>query len=206
MSADGDTGLFGLVAALPPLEALAVVLAIAYLVLATREHIACWYCALVSTAIYVVLFWDVSLLMQSALNGYYLLMAVYGWHQWRFGGAQHAGVTIRCWPLRNHLLALAAIATAATVNGSLLAAHTDAAWPYADAFLTWGAVVTTYMVTQKILENWIYWFVIDALSIPLYLERGLTVTAGLFGVYLIIVVSGYLHWRRDYAAGRVLAT
>ena len=71
-------------------EAFAVFLAIAYLLLAVRENILCWYCALFSTAIYIFLFWNVSLLMESALNVYYLLMAVYGWYQWKYGGTNLA--------------------------------------------------------------------------------------------------------------------
>ena len=62
-------------------ELLAVLLAIAYLFLALRENSLCWYCALASTAIFTSLFWDVSLLMESALNVYYMAMAVYGWWQ-----------------------------------------------------------------------------------------------------------------------------
>ena len=54
------------------------------------------------------------------------------------------------------------------------------------------------MVARKILENWLYWLVIDSASIYLYLERGLTLTAGLFAVYLIIVVFGYRRWLRQY--------
>jgi nicotinamide mononucleotide transporter len=54
------------------------------------------------------------------------------------------------------------------------------------------------MVAKKILENWLYWFVIDSVSIPLYIERGLHLTAFLFAAYLVIVVSGYLAWRKHY--------
>ena len=186
-------------AAMSPWEGVAVVLAIAYLLLAAREHVACWACALVSTAIYIGLFWNVSLLMESALNGYYLLMAVYGWWQWRAGGAAGTGVAIRRWRWRTHAVAVTGVCAAAALNGYLLAEHTSAAWPYVDSFTTWGAVVTTFMVTQKILENWVYWFVIDAVSIPLYIDRGLYATACLFAVYLVIVVFGFLSWRRAYA-------
>ena len=79
--------------------------------------------------------------------------------------------------------------------------HTLAAWPYVDSFTTWGAVVTTFMVARKVLENWVYWFVLDAVSIPLYAERGLYVTAMLFALYLVIIVFGFLRWHRQYAAG-----
>ena len=182
-----------------PWEGLAVVLALAYLLLATKENILCWYCALISTAIYTVLFWDVRLLMNSALNIYYMLMAVYGWQQWRFGGADHDGIVIKTLSRNSHLLIFVAIAFMTAASGLLLSQNTDAAWPYVDSFTTWASVITTLMVARKILENWLYWLVIDAVSIPLYIERELYLTAGLFMAYLVIVVVGYVNWRQRYA-------
>lgn len=177
-------------------ESIAVVLAVAYLLLAAREHIACWVCALASTAIYTVLFWDVSLLMESALNVYYMAMAVYGWQQWRYGGSTHSGVSIRTLTWRQHGLILAAVAVLTLVSGTLLSGKTTAVWPYVDSFTTWASVITTVLVAKKYLENWLYWFVIDGVSIPLYLDRGLYLTAALFAVYLVIIVFGYLSWQR----------
>lgn len=188
-------------AAMSPWEALAAALAIAYLLLAARERIACWGCALVSTAIYTVLFWNVSLLMESALNVYYLLMAIYGWYQWRRGGRDGASLAISVWRWQRHAAVVGGVVLATAVNGYLLDQHTLAAWPYVDSFTTWGAVVTTFMVARKVLENWVYWFVLDAVSIPLYAERGLYVTAMLFALYLVIIVFGFLSWHRQYAAG-----
>ena len=83
-------------------EACAFLLAIAYLLLAVRENILCWYCALFSTGIYIFLFWNVSLLMESALNVYYLLMALYGWYQWKYGGKQKSGIPIQKFGLTNN--------------------------------------------------------------------------------------------------------
>ena len=182
-------------------ELLAVLLAIAYLLLALRENSLCWYCALASTAIYTGLFWDVSLLMESALNVYYMAMAVYGWRQWRgskgvLTNSGKSAIEISTWPLRNHLLAWGFIAVLTVVSGSLLANNTSAALPYLDSFTTWGSVLTTWMVTRKILENWLYWVVIDSVSIALYIDRGLYLTSLLFVAYVIIVVFGYLSWRQ----------
>ena len=182
--------------ALSAAEGIAVVLAVAYLLLAAREHIACWACALASTAIYTVVFWDVSLLMESALNVYYMAMAVYGWQQWRYGGTAHRGISIRTLSLRQHGLILVAVALLTLGSGAYLAGQTTAAWPYVDSFTTWASVITTVLVAKKYLENWLYWFVIDSVSIPLYLDRGLYLTAGLFAVYLVIVVFGYVSWHR----------
>jgi len=185
-------------------ELLAVLLSIAYLLLALRENSLCWYCALASAAIYTGLFWDVSLLMESGLHVYYTAMAVYGWWQWRGdkreGRAINAGVIeISRWPFKNHLLAWTVIAVLTLVSGSLLASNTTAALPYLDSFTTWGSVLTTWMVTRKILENWLYWIVIDGVSILLYIDRGLYLTSLLFVAYVIIVVFGFFAWRRRMA-------
>jgi nicotinamide mononucleotide transporter len=78
--------------------------------------------------------------------------------------------------------------------------HTNAAYPYLDAFVTVSSVVTTYMVARKILENWLYWLVVDSLSLYLYVQRGLYFYVGLFAVYLVLVVIGFVRWRRDWRA------
>ncbi len=185
-------------------ELLAVLLAVAYLLLALRENSLCWYCAFVSTAIFTVLFWDVNLLMESALNVYYIAMAVYGWWQWR--GNKKADMSsvnkakeISTWPLRNHLLVWSVIAGLTLISGNLLANNTMAVLPYLDSFTTWGSVLTTWMVAQKILENWLYWIVIDTVSIFLYVDRGLHLTSLLFVAYVIIVVLGFFAWRKRMA-------
>jgi nicotinamide mononucleotide transporter len=188
-----------------PWEPAAVALAGAYLLLAMRENRLCWYAAFASTAIYTVLFWDAALLMESALNVYYMAMAVYGWYVWRFGGSAHQGVSIHTWRGRHHLLALAGIAGATAVSGSLLAAHTQAALPYLDSFTTWSSVFTTYLVARKVLESWLYWIVIDSASIYLYLERGLELTALLFAAYAVLAVMGWFAWRRQWLNHRATA-
>ena len=181
-------------------EVVAVTLGIAYLLLAMRESLWCWAAAFVSTGIFLVLFWRVGLLMESALQVYYLVMAVYGWWQWRHGGAGQTQLAISRWHSRHHLAAFAAVLLASAASGALLERYTDAALPYLDSFTTWGSILTTWMVTRKILENWLYWLVIDSVSIYLYLDRGLYLTAGLFVLYLIIVLFGYRKWLLHYQA------
>ena len=64
------TSAFGEAQALTAWEAVAVLLALAYLVFAMKGSIWCWAAAFTSTAIYTVLFWNVALLMESLLNVY----------------------------------------------------------------------------------------------------------------------------------------
>ena len=177
------------------LEILGVILAIAYLLLAAKESIWCWLCAFISSAIYVYLFWQVGLLMESMLNVFYISMAVAGWLQWRYGGVKHEGLSIKTLRLWQHGLILLLIFLLAWLNGWFMLNYTAAAWPYVDSLTTWASVLTTFMVVYKVLENWIYWFFIDALSIYLYLDRGLYLTVLLFLIYLVIVVFGFLSWR-----------
>ena len=179
-------------------EASAVVLGIAYLLLAVRESLWCWYAAAASTGIFLFLFWDVDLLMESGLQVYYLAMAAYGWWQWRRGGTNNSPLQISRWSLRQHCVAITVVLVAAAASGKLLAVNTNAALPYLDSFTTWGAVLTTWMVARKVLENWLYWLVIDAISIGLYLDRNLYLTALLFVVYLVIACYGYWQWRQHY--------
>lgn len=185
-------------AAMSSWEIIAVILALAYLLLAMREKISCWYAAFASTAIYTFLFWDVSLLMESALQIFYLVMAVYGWWQWRHHRDKQRDLHIHRWPLRFHLIVFSAVAVLTLVFGYVLEANTSAALPYLDSFTTWGAVITTIMVARKVLENWIYWFVIDGVSIYLYLDRELYLTALLFLIYVVLVVIGFFQWLAIY--------
>ena len=151
------------------LETLAVVLGIGYLVLAMRENSLCWYCAFFSTALYVWIFGDVDLYMESALNVYYMGMAIYGWSQWQRGGVDNTGVKIVRWTLKQHSIGVIGIFTISVISGYLLSKNTSAQLPYLDSFTTWGSVFTTVMVARKVLENWLYWIVINAVSIYLYI-------------------------------------
>ena len=180
------------------LELIAVVLAIAYLLLAVRQHIACWYAAFISTAIFLYVFWQVNLYMESGLQVYYLGMAVYGWWAWQGGRSKgKPGLTINTWSLGQHLIVIGIVVLATFVSGTLLSG-TEQRLGYLDSFTTWGAVVATFMVTRKVLENWLYWIVIDSASLYLYFDRELYFTMILFLVYLVIIFFGFQSWLREY--------
>ena len=191
------TSISDAIAAFSGLELIAVALAVAYLLLAMRQSIWCWYAAFISTAIFTYLYWDVSLYMESALNVYYIGMAAYGWWQWRGGLSESSSPIIRL-NAQQHLIAIGLIALATLISGYLLQHNSDARLPYLDSFSTWGAVVTTYMVAKKVLDNWLYWIVINSVGIYLNIDRCLLLTALLLGSYQIMSVVGYLNWRKSY--------
>ena len=180
-----------------PWEVAAVILALAYLVLAIRENVLCWLAAILSTSIYIVLMYRVGLYMESALQLFYIAMAVYGWYSWTHGEGPGHRLEVSSWPLRRHIAPLALILLLSLGSGYLLQNFSDAALPFLDSFTTWGAIVTTWMVARKIIQNWHYWFVIDSVSVYLYIDRGLMLTALLFLVYLVLIVFGYREWRKS---------
>ena len=182
---------------LAPLEVIAVVAAIAYLLLAIRQNIWCWLGAAVSTAIYVFLFFDARLYMESALNLFYFAMAIYGWSVWYFGRSGDEKLPVSVWGRNVHGIAITSIVAASILSGYLLARYSDAAYPYIDSMTTWGAIWATFLVARKVLENWWYWLVIDAASIVIYWTRDLHLTALLFAVYVVMIPFGLVAWQRS---------
>ena len=178
------------------LEIFAVIFAITYLILAVRQNILCWYAAFLSTAIYTFLYWDVSLYMESILNVYYLLMAIYGWANWN-NKKDQIDLPIMEWSINKHFISILIILFFTLVSGFLLN-NTEAARPYLDSFTTWGSVFTTYMVTQKILSNWLYWLVINGVGIFLNIDKELYLTALLLLSYQVISILGFINWRKSY--------
>ncbi len=180
-------------------EAIAMILAIAYIVLAIKQSLWCWPAAFVSTLIYTILFYDVSLLMDSALNAYYLIMAVYGWYSWKFGGKlEQQELEVSTFGLSKNIQIIIVLSIISLGFGYVMANYTSADFAYVDSFTTVFAVFSTYMLAKKIIENWIYWIVIDIVSIYIYIQKGLNLTAVLFMIYTILAFVAYQNWKKEY--------
>jgi nicotinamide mononucleotide transporter len=187
---------------LPWLELVAMLLSLAYVLLAAKGSLWCWPAAFISTALYTYIFYDVLLLMDSALNAYYLLMAVYGYWQWskktHNNSKSNIELSIVSWELSWHIKACIALTLTALALGYFMANFTKADFPYLDTFTTVFAVFATYLVANKVLENWLYWIVIDFVSIYLYIEKGLIPTTVLFVIFVIVACYGYAKWLKLY--------
>jgi len=194
------------VAATSPWETVAAVLALAYVILAIKRSLWCWLCALVSVTIYIVIMFQARLYMETALQVFYLVMAVYGYIEWRRGRDASGAVGLMHWSLRTHAIVLTAIVVIGGINGWILKRNTNAAWPYVDAFITWGSVVTTWMVTRRVIENWLYWIVIDGVGAYIYFRQDLTPTGVLFLIYTGIAIHGCRVWMRAAPASVRIAT
>lgn len=185
--------------AMSGLELAAASLALAYVALATRQNTWCWLCALISASCYSVIFWRLALTYQALLNLYYVMMALYGWTQWRQGGQVTVQLSIQRWPLRTHVVAICCLLV---VSAALAYVSNRSEAPLLlvclDALVAVFSVFTTYLVTKKVLENWCYWIIINALACYLYWSQDLYLTALLFVGYVGMSCYGWSSWTRSY--------
>ena len=179
-------------------EIVAAILAIAYLILAMLQDIRCWVAWIISSLMYFFVMYSANLYMEALLQIFYIFIGLYGLNQWRFKADKKDALKITTWSVKNHLMVIGALVFLTFISGYILTIYTAAASPFIDAFTTWGAIAASYLVAKKILENWFYWFVIDFVSVFLFISRELYPTALLFIVYLVLVVIGYSAWRKSW--------
>jgi nicotinamide mononucleotide transporter len=188
---------------LTSLELLAMLLALAYLLLAMRHSLWCWPAALCSTVIYTYVMWQHALLSDALLQVYYAAMALYGWWHWRLlqqtKQQSKSGVKpVLEWGWQAHFRLITVATVAGLLLGYLMANYTHADYPWVDAMTTSFSVMTTYLVVRKLLSNWLYWLVIDLVCVYVYLQKGLYFTTALFVLYSFLAVIGYVAWRSHY--------
>jgi len=178
-------------------EAFAVVTGLIYVVLILRRNRWGWVAGALSSSVYVFIAARARLPMQSLLQGYYVIMAVYGWFSWKRNAEQEDGRIYR-WPLRRHLWVALLLLSISALSAQLLARETRAAWPLLDSFTTWTSLMATWMLTRSVLENWLYWISADVIMVCLFFRQGYPYTAGLFFAYTIVSVLGLRAWLQRY--------
>jgi nicotinamide mononucleotide transporter len=123
-------------------------------------------------------------------------MAIVGWISWKKSEADKSSVIK--WEMKSHLINIFLSGSLAFVLGYVFDNYTNQANPYVDAFTTCFSLSATFMVTKKILENWIYWIVIDLVSIYLYAQRDYNLSAIQYGLFTILAVFGFMAWQKEY--------
>jgi nicotinamide mononucleotide transporter len=178
-------------------EFVAVVLGVSYVLLILKCNRLGWLAGAASSTIYVYLAARAHLPMQSVLQFYYVVMSVYGWRNWTRAQQQQGGGIGR-WPVRNHVLALLAIALLSALTAQWLRRETHAAWPYLDSMTTWISLFATWLIARLKLENWLYWIAADSVMAYLFAAQGYPFTAALFLTYMVIAVFGFREWLHKY--------
>ncbi|CAA6807132.1 MAG: Predicted thiamin transporter PnuT [uncultured Sulfurovum sp.] len=178
-------------------ESIAALLGVAYVVLAAKESLWAWVFGFFSTFIYTIIFWEGALFSSSFLNFYYMLMAVYGYYSWKNGSGEKM-LKIRTYSLFKNLKIIGLGVLLSLLFGYLSSTYTDAKLAYMDALVMVFSIIATWLLTQKVIENWIYWLVIDAIAIVLYWHTGYLATVVLFVIYVVLAVYAYLTWLKEF--------
>jgi nicotinamide mononucleotide transporter len=135
----------------------------------------------------------------------YLVLSIYGWYEWLYGGADRTQLTVSRTSAREWIIA----APTAVVFWLILAHYTEklpgVAFPYLDAGLATVSLVAQWMMTRKLLENWMLWIIADVVYVPMYIVKKLPVTAALYAVFLVLAVIGLRGWQRSYRERLALA-
>ena len=181
------------------LEVVATALALSYTVLAIRHSLWCWPAALVSTVLTLQIMLSANLYTDALLQLYYAGMALYGWWNWQQLRNQSGDLRqVVEWRLPQHLVLIALTALAGLLLGYLMQRYTSTDFAWLGAQISCFAVVTTFLVAKKVVSNWLYWIVIDAASIYMYLQKDLYFFTALFVIYTLTAASGYFAWRSNY--------
>jgi nicotinamide mononucleotide transporter len=191
-------------AAISWLEVLAFVLALANVVCSVRESHWAWPLAIISSVLYVWLFFVSKLYGETGVNVFFVVSAVWGWWQWLFGhrrGDMAPLAPARMTPTRGWVFALSSWGLLWSVVGLFLRIATDSDVPWADAFVTSGSIVGTVLLARKYIENWAIWLVVNAASVALFVYKSLLLTAILYAILLVLTLWGWRVWH-----GRIAAT
>ncbi len=173
------------------------VTALVYVVLAARENPWCWLWGIVSCGLWAYASYAFySLYLDALLQLFYVAMGFVGLYHWRSGGTGGKEAPIQQWAFHRHLPWLLAGTLLSFGFGYFFDAYTTAAATYWDAFTTIFAMLATFLMTRKILENWLYWIFIDATYIFLYASRGAWLFSGVMVIYTAIAIAAYFKWQR----------
>jgi nicotinamide mononucleotide transporter len=179
------------------LEALAALFGVVSVYLSVRENIWSWPTAIVNVGLYTIVFYQSRLYADMGLQVIYVVLSFYGWYQWLYGGKNRTELPVSRTPRRVALILPVLGIAAAAALGSVLHRTTNAALPYLDSATTSTSLIAQWMMTRKLLENWLLWVAVDVVYIGMFIYKSLYLTAGLYLVFLVLSATGYFRWRRS---------
>lgn len=180
------------------LQIVGVVLGLLYLWLEYRANIWLWIVGAIMPCVHCALYYQSGLYADCAMQGYYILAGLYGLAVWLMGKKRtEKPLKITHTPLR---LAFPLVAVYGVLHAALyylLTEFTDSTVPFWDAMTTAMSMVAMWMLSRKYIEQWLVWLVVDAITVGLYIYKGIPLTGALYALYTALAVAGYLRWRRQ---------
>lgn len=183
------------------IEVLGAILGLFYIVFSIRQNILTWPTGLLTSALYVVVFFRSGFYADMGLQLYYVFISIYGWYFWLKGGSKETAdvgtpqvrkTSKKLW-IRLTLLFFVLYAAILFI----LLNFTDSTVPFMDTLTTALSIVATWMLAKKYIEHWLIWIFVDLVSTGLYVYKNLWPTVILFLVYTLMAFVGYREWRKD---------
>ena len=176
-------------------EAFGFVTGVANVWLVTRESLWSWPLGVLNAVFYMVVFARTGLYSDTGLQVVYFTLSLYGWWHWSRGGSAAAPVVVTRTPRRTALLLAAIVLMTWVLLATITSRIPGAALPWLDSILVAISLVAQWMMTRKLLENWLLWIAVDVVYIGLFINRGLPLTAVLYAVFLGLATLGFFQWR-----------
>jgi nicotinamide mononucleotide transporter len=184
------------------IEWTAAILSAVSVYLSARENIGAWPTSIAGVALYAYVFFHQGLYSSAGLQLVFLGLSIYGWYQWLYGGERHSRLRVTRSSARVWLVCAVGGLAFWWMLARLTSLLPGVALSTLDSGLATLSVLAQWMLTRKILENWILWIVADLVYVPMFLSQKLYPTAALYVVLLVLATMGYVQWRRSYARNR----
>jgi nicotinamide mononucleotide transporter len=181
------------------IELLGAILGILYVVLSIRQNIFTWPTGLLTSLLYIVVFYKSALYAAMGLQVYYVFISIYGWYFWLKGKNTDNNSQAQVQNIKKQLLFKVAAVTILIYGFILfvLINFSDSDVPFMDSLTTSLSIMATWMLARKYIEHWIIWIFVDIVSSGLYIYKNLWPTVVLFAVYTVMAVIGYFEWKKD---------
>jgi len=188
------------------IELLGAILGIAYIFYSIKQSILTWPIGLLTSALYVVVFFVSKLYADMGLQLYYVFISIYGWYEWLRGNQETHSDPVEVCHISVKLASILSIVSffLFLLIWYILKDFTDSPVPMADGLATALSIVATWMLARKILEHWLVWIFVDAFSIGLFVYKQLYPTVILFVVYTVMAYIGYREWKHDMVSKKAI--
>lgn len=178
------------------LEIIGTLVGIIYLIYEYRASAMVWIAGIIMPAIYIFVYFNAGLYADFGINIYYLIIAIYGYFAWKYGGKKDKTLPITYTPIISWIVCIVAFIVSFFAIGYILVNFTDSNVPWLDSFTTAMSIVGIWMLARKYIEQWFVWLIVDIVSSALYVYKGIYFTAGLYFIYSIVAIFGYFKWKR----------
>jgi len=184
------------------IELIGAILGLLYILFSIRQHILTWATGLLTSALYIVVFFQSGFYADMGLQVYYVFISIYGWYFWLKGekkAARNSEQQVPVTRIKKRVLVKSAIVTLLIFLFLIfiLKRFTDSTVPVMDSLTTALSITATWMLAKKYIEHWLIWIFVDFFSAGLYVYKNLWPTVVLFIVYAVMAIVGYLEWKKD---------